>query len=147
MLCGANWNNGSNSGVFAMNLNNYRTNSNNNVGSRDSISLPEITKVNTGDTGIQCPAKSEINNVYLFSSNSENQIHISKRFGNLYDKVFTIDNLYEAYLIARKGKRKKNATLKFEINLGSELNSLYNELKNRTYIPQQYREFIIYEPK
>lgn len=37
MLCvisGGNWNNGSNAGVWALNLNNVRSNSNNNVGFR-----------------------------------------------------------------------------------------------------------------
>ena len=47
MLClqsGANWNNGSNAGVWASNWNNTRTNSNNNVGFRaDSIPLTPDT--------------------------------------------------------------------------------------------------------
>jgi hypothetical protein len=37
-ISGANWNNGSNAGVWALNLNNARTNSNTNVGFRaDSV--------------------------------------------------------------------------------------------------------------
>jgi len=36
-------------------------------------------------------------------------------------------------LVARKGKRKKRATLSFEKRLGAELDSLYNELQNGTY--------------
>ena len=34
VISGGNWNNGSNAGVFARNLNNTRNNSNNNVGLR-----------------------------------------------------------------------------------------------------------------
>lgn len=44
MLCvisGGNWNNGSNAGVWALNLNNARGNSNNNVGLR-ADSLPNM---------------------------------------------------------------------------------------------------------
>tara|TARA_R110002094_G_scaffold24263_1_gene36499 strand:+ start:236 stop:481 length:246 start_codon:yes stop_codon:yes gene_type:complete len=54
MLClisGANWNNGSNAGAWASNWNNYRTNSNSNVGFRaDSIS-PETQQCETGNEG------------------------------------------------------------------------------------------------
>jgi hypothetical protein len=39
---GGNWNNGTNAGVFALNLNNARSNSNNNRGFRSALlSLPE----------------------------------------------------------------------------------------------------------
>lgn len=48
MLCaisGGNWNNGSLSGVWALNLNNVRGNSNNNVGFRaDSLPRPHAVK-------------------------------------------------------------------------------------------------------
>lgn len=52
-LSGMNWNNSSNAGVWAVNLNNARNNSNNNVGFRaDSIpALPDGPKL--GRTGIQ----------------------------------------------------------------------------------------------
>jgi hypothetical protein len=33
-IAGGNWNNGSNAGLFALNLNNVRGNSNNNIGGR-----------------------------------------------------------------------------------------------------------------
>ena len=36
-IAGGNWDNGSNAGVWAMNMNNDRTNSNHNVGSRAVI--------------------------------------------------------------------------------------------------------------
>ena len=48
---------------------------------------------------------------------------------------------------ARKGKRKKRATLSFEKRLGAELDSLYNELQNGTYKPKPYVTFYVYEPK
>ena len=147
-LVGGNWSNSSNAGAFAMNLNNNRTNSNNNVGGRDSISKLETTKVDTRNTGVCCPANSEIKKRSLLSKSTENQTSSkSKRIGFLFDKTFTIDNLYQAFLTARAGKRNKRATLKFEINLGAELKSLYDELHNGTYKPRAYSQFKVYEPK
>jgi len=146
-LVGGNWSNSSNAGVFAMNLNNNRTNSNNNVGGRDSISKLETTEVDTRNKGICCPAKSEIkNDNSLLSSTIENQTK-SKRVGNLFEKAFIIENLHLAFLDARKGKRNKRATLKFEVNLGGELNTLHYELMSGTYKPREYSQFYVYEPK
>lgn len=146
-LCGLNWNNGSNAGAFAMNLNNARNNSNNNVGGRDCKSKPETTTVDTGFRGVCCPAISEIKkDKSLLSNKIENQTK-SKKEGFLYEKTFTMENLYEAFLIARKGKRKKLGTMKFEKNLGAELQSLYNELQDGTYAPKPYTQFKVYEPK
>lgn len=48
---GGNWNNGSNAGVFALNLNNSSANSNINVGFRDCVhksSHSKLLKVHTG---------------------------------------------------------------------------------------------------
>jgi retron-type reverse transcriptase len=146
-LVGGNWSNSSNAGAFAMNLNNNRTNSNNNVGGRDCISKPETTMVDTGNRGVCCPGKTEIKNEEsLMSSSVENQAK-SKRIGYLFEKAFTLENLYFAFMDARKGKRVKRATLKFEVNLGAELESLHNELHSGTYKPRAYSQFYVYEPK
>jgi len=146
-LCGGNWSNSSNAGVFAMNLNNNRTNSNNNTGGRDSISKLETTKVDTRNKGIYCPGITEIKNEKSLLSNTiENQAK-SKKTGFLFEKAFTKENLYLAYLDARKGKRKKRATLKFEKNLGSELESLLLELNSNNYRPRPYSQFKVYGPK
>jgi len=145
-LVGGNWNNSSIAGGFTLNLNNNRSNSNNNVGGRDCIANPEISNDNTGNRGICCPAISEINQGAFLSSNVKNQ-STSKRVGNLYNKTFTLENLHKAYLIARKGKRKKPHTYEFEINLGQNLADLHDELKDGTYKPKPYRQFEVYEPK
>ena len=151
VIVGGNWNNTSNAGVFAMNLNNVRSNSNDNVGGRDFNSLPDTTMVDTGVIGVCCPAISEIKKDTSLSSrlNLESQgvSQKSKRVGFLCEKAFTREALYEAYLVARKGKRKKRATLNFEKRLGAELDSLYNELQNGTYKPKSYVTFYVYEPK
>ena len=70
-----------------------------------------------------------------------------KRIGNLFDKVFSEENLYQAYLDARKGKRKKKACYRFTVNLGANLKALHDEIHAGTYRPQPYFEFTVYEPK
>lgn len=146
IVCG-NWSNPFVAGVFAMHLYHYRTNSSNNAGCRDCVSKPETTMVDTGNRGVCCPAISEIkNDKSLLSSSVENQTK-SKRVGNLFEKAFTMENLYAAFLDARKGKRAKRATLKFEVNLGAELQALFVELSSGVYKPRPYIQFYVYEPK
>jgi len=70
-----------------------------------------------------------------------------KRYGNLFDVAFSKENLYAAYLDARKGKRKKRATFEFENNLGMNIQDLYDRTHNGTYVPDPYFKFIIHEPK
>jgi len=51
-IVSANWNNGSNAGVWTLNLNNVRTNANNNVGARaDSIPYPHRQECHSGIQG------------------------------------------------------------------------------------------------
>lgn len=70
-----------------------------------------------------------------------------KRYGNLFDAIFTRDNLYQAYLDARKKKRTRRATFEFETNLGGEIEALFWELHAGTYRPQPYYKFWVSEPK
>lgn len=64
-----------------------------------------------------------------------------------YDELFTFDNLYEAHLKARKGKRSKQDVIDFELALSENLWQLYDSLHNRTYTIDGYNKFNIYEPK
>jgi len=53
MISGGNWGNGSIAGVWSANLNNYRTNANNNVGFRSDYGFPSNSrKGNSGATGM-----------------------------------------------------------------------------------------------
>lgn len=70
-----------------------------------------------------------------------------KRTGKLFDAAFTEENLYQAYLDARKGKRRKKACFEFETNLGSNLSKLHQTIHAGTYRPDPYFQFTIYEPK
>ncbi len=70
-----------------------------------------------------------------------------KRIGKLFEKAFSRENLYEAYLDARKGKRKKCACFLFEKNLGANLEELYQNIHSNSYEPEPYFKFYVYEPK
>lgn len=60
---------------------------------------------------------------------------------SLYEKIISIDNLYEAYLKSRKGKRNRNSVIFFENDLGANILELHNELKEGKYTVQPYKEF------
>lgn len=70
-----------------------------------------------------------------------------KRVGNLFGKAFSIDNIYLAYLDARKGKRNKRQCFEFETNLANNLKLIYTTIHNGTYTPRPYYKFTVYEPK
>lgn len=70
-----------------------------------------------------------------------------KRVGFLFEKAFTKESLYLAYLEARKRKRKKYYCFRFETNLSDNLDTLYEELHAGTYKPKPYQTFVIKEPK
>ena len=70
-----------------------------------------------------------------------------KRIGFLFEKAFTRESLYQAWIDASVGKRGKRATFDFSRHLASNLDALHKELNNGTYQPQPYHEFVVYEPK
>ena len=61
-----------------------------------------------------------------------------------FEEIVTLDNLYQAFLCARKGKRERLAINRFELNLGANLTALYDELTNGTYKPMPCTEFEIW---
>jgi len=70
-----------------------------------------------------------------------------KRYGNLYSEIYDFENLYEAYLEARKCKRYRPDVLEFSANLEENLIQIQNELIWKMYEVGRYREFYVYEPK
>jgi len=65
----------------------------------------------------------------------------------LYPLIYAFNNLYVAYVKARRGKRYKPEVLQFSANLERELIALYRELAGRSYRTGEYRRFTVYEPK
>jgi RNA-directed DNA polymerase len=72
---------------------------------------------------------------------------IMKRHKNLYEKIYSLDNLFSAYQKARKGKTKKKYVIEFEKNLEKNLLDLQFELKNQFYKPFPLETFILRDPK
>lgn len=70
-----------------------------------------------------------------------------KRVGNLYETICSYENLFEAYLNARRNKRFRRDVLEFTHNLEGNLADLQKELVNETYQIGLHREFFVYEPK
>lgn len=70
-----------------------------------------------------------------------------KRYGNLFDEAFSKDNLYEAYLAARQGKRMRRACYWFDTRAGAVLDWLKRRLDEGVYVPRGYKKFMVYEPK
>ena len=138
VTCG-NWNNSANAGVFNRNFNNNRTNDNNNASFRasDYSSIPKISQENIGDIGVTFPV----------DNTTKSAKSVTASNSHFYEYFLDINNLYDAYLSARKNKRSKKAIYEFEKNLGINLASLKTELENFTYKPSEYRTFYVYEPK
>lgn len=67
--------------------------------------------------------------------------------GELYEKMYSFDSLYEAYHLARLGKSTKGEAIRFGLNLAENLWTLHDELADRSYRPGAYYHFTIYEPK
>lgn len=70
-----------------------------------------------------------------------------KRIGNLYNNICSIENLYKAYDKARVGKGKTYGVRHFEKDLSANINSIWQELVNKTYRISEYEVFTIFEPK
>lgn len=70
-----------------------------------------------------------------------------KRLSNLYEQVYHFDNLYDAYLKARRNKRYRLEVLKYTMNLEENLIILQNELVWGMYKQGKHREFYVYVPK
>ncbi len=71
---------------------------------------------------------------------------MAKTYKNLWPDVVSFENLLLAARKAQKGKRFKDYTARFNLNLEKELFRLRRELTERTYRPGGYKEFVIEEP-
>lgn len=70
-----------------------------------------------------------------------------KRIGYLYHKIYDFENLYAAYMEARKCKRYRHEVMRFGQNLEENLIEIQNELIWHTYQVGRYHEFYINDPK
>lgn len=70
-----------------------------------------------------------------------------KRIGNLYEQIYSIDNLQLADQIARKGKAKQPGVIWHDKSREANLQKLHEMLRDKTYQTSEYTTFTVYEPK
>lgn len=70
-----------------------------------------------------------------------------KRIGNLYQEIYSMENLLLADTIARKGKLKQPGVIEHDKNRDTNLLHLHEMLKEKTYKTSEYTTFTIFEPK
>lgn len=90
------------------------------------------------------------------NANGNNNLNNNARFlritqaqspKTMYNKLISYENLFHAYIQARKHKTKKQYVIDFEKNLNKNLENLAFELTNKTYKPKPLETFIIRDPK
>ncbi|MGO2497791.1 MAG: reverse transcriptase domain-containing protein [Vibrio litoralis] len=138
---GGNWNNTSNAGVAALNLNNDRTNRNTNRGFR-----PALYEARSIDTKVSCQCN--IKKDALASAIAEkDQAPADASAECLYEQIYQFENILSAAYQCRKGKSKKQSTLDFFDNLEENVIQIQNELMWNEFTVSPYHHFFVFEPK
>jgi retron-type reverse transcriptase len=70
-----------------------------------------------------------------------------KRHGNLFNQIIELDNLWEAYRKARKGKSSKSAVKRFESSPEKRIIKIRDSLIDNTFTTSEYQTKWVYEPK
>ena len=140
-LRGGNWNNGSNAGIGALNLNNARSNSNSNIGFR-----PALDDARNKDLKRSCQCNLEKD--VVTSAIAETVIKpIDASVGCSFEQIFSFDNLLSAAYSCKKGKTTAAASLIFFDRLEENIIQLQNELIWGEYQVRPYHHFYVFEPK
>ncbi len=72
---------------------------------------------------------------------------VKKSIEVTYEEMCEFENLYQAHLKSRRGKRCQEDVIAFEMDLGQKMYELQWELLNGKYRPRRYGQFKIYDPK
>ena len=64
-----------------------------------------------------------------------------------FEKVIDFKNMYKAYRKSKSGKGFKTSSARFNVMALDGINTLIEQLKNKTYKVSKYNEFTVYEPK
>ena len=64
-----------------------------------------------------------------------------------YEKLCDFQNLYLAYKASRRSKRNKREVIEFEMETGTRIAELSEELRNGTYRLSGYYHFTVHDPK
>jgi retron-type reverse transcriptase len=65
----------------------------------------------------------------------------------MFDAITSWENLWQAFRVAARGKRRKRSAAAFEQQVADRLLELQHELLSGAYCPGPYHHFIIHEPK
>ncbi len=74
-------------------------------------------------------------------------IHIMKTFKRLFDKLYSLENLEDAYWKARRHKSNSSKVKEFEKHWQMHLAVLFKQLRTQTYAPQPLQKFVLRDPK
>lgn len=66
---------------------------------------------------------------------------------NVFDEIFSIDNLYAALEDASQGRRYNKDALIYNLDVWAMVQEIWNEIFNGTYSIDRYYIFYVYEPK
>jgi len=136
-----NWNNGSTAGLGALNLNNVRSNSNSNIGSRSAL---ENTRNNNSKECCQCAIEKDATTLAIAKTRIK---PLDASRGCLFAEIYSFDNLIKAAYLCRKNKTTKTPTLIFFNHLEENIIQLQNELMWGMYEMSPYHHFYVFEPK
>lgn len=70
-----------------------------------------------------------------------------KRVNNIYKKICDFETIIDMYKTVRKTVKNKSKIIRFEDFYTYNINNIYNELNNKSYIPGKYNIFLIKKPK
>lgn len=79
------------------------------------------------------------------SKSAENSDCQYSEFSPKLEDVANLENLYQGYLNARKGKRSKVSVLEFEKSIGTNLINIRNEILSEDYVVTNGNPFVIKE--
>lgn len=69
------------------------------------------------------------------------------KINNIYEIICSDENLYKAYLTARKNKRYRSDVMRYTDNLEKNLTSLKKKLLNKDFTYPRFNRFYVYDPK
>ncbi|MDD4453633.1 MAG: reverse transcriptase/maturase family protein, partial [Proteiniphilum sp.] len=140
--------NRSNAGVGYQNANNTVSNSNRNISTHLELRKNAISEQHHDQI---CIADKHTTKGLPCISIIMRKVHGSsknmKRYGNLFEKIISIDNLKLAHKNARKGKTYYKDIKMIDSDPDKFLWQLHNSLKNKTFTTSPYTTKQIYEPK
>lgn len=140
-LRGGNWNNGSNAGLGALNLNNARSNSNSNIGFRPALDFARSYR----PTGrCQCSFEKDAATPAIAETTQQ---PTDASVGCLFSQIFDFENILSAAYACRRGKTTADPVLRFFDNLEENIITIQNELMWGTYQMSPYHHFYVFEPK